>query len=208
LAAGAPKVCPAASDPLLVDLGGLRLVVVDSADTEDAAAPPALVSAFAASLAAAIDHSDATPAWIVTHRPIWDASRAGDTLSDGVVNATERAAVKARDLGGVRLVLSGHVHNFTSLDFASSRPPQLIVGAGGDLMEANDRPSPVSGAVTVDGQPAKAFTMGRFGYFEFDRHGQDWVGAFHDLDDRVVAACRLHRRSLSCVSPAAGLSTE
>ena len=48
---------------------------------------------------------------------------------------------------------------------------------------------------------AKAFTMGRFGYFVFDRAGADWVGAFHDLQDKVAAVCRLHARQLICRAP-------
>jgi hypothetical protein len=200
-AAPTPRPCPASSDTFVVDIGGARLFVVDSAGTQDAAAPPALVAAFAAALDGAMDHGGAAPAWIVTHRPIWNAARSGDTLSDGVVNATERAAVRGRDLGGVQLVLSGHVHNFTSLDFGPSRPPQLVVGTGGDLMDANDLPPPVSGPVTVDGETAQAFTMGRFGYFIFERRGADWVGEFRDLKDAVAAVCRLHRRTLACASP-------
>ncbi len=53
---------------------------------------------------------------------------------------SERAAVKDLDLGGVQMVLSGRVHNFTALDFGPTRPPQLVVGAGADLMDPNDLP--------------------------------------------------------------------
>ena len=200
-AAPAPKTCPAASDTFDVDIGGVRLVVVDSADTVDAAAPPDLVAAFIAELRGVFNHPGGPSAWIVTHRPIWNASRNGEVLTDGVVNATERAAVKGRDLSAVRMVLSGHVHNFTSLDFGPARPPQLVVGTGGDLMDPNDLPPPVTGPVAIDGLTAQTFTMGRFGYFVFDREGADWVGTFRDLKDQVAALCRLHGRALTCKAP-------
>ena len=196
-AAPAPKACPAQSDTFAVDVAGARLFVVDSNDTEDFTAPTALTTAFATRLGSVRGGPD-RPAWIVTHRPIWNAVRLGPLLADGVVNRTERAAVKGRDLAGVQLILSGHVHNFTSLNFGAGRPAQLVVGTGGDLMAANDTPPPAVGAVAVDGLPAQAFTMGRFGYFVFDRKGADWVGAFHDLTDAVAATCRLHGRSLIC----------
>ncbi|MEO8926045.1 MAG: metallophosphoesterase, partial [Caulobacteraceae bacterium] len=199
-AAPVPKACPAQSDTFAVAVAGARLFIVDSADTNDVTAPPALTAAFAARLAPVKAGPGGAPAWIVTHRPIWNATRAGEALSDGIVNATERAAVKGRDLAGVQLILSGHVHNFTSLDFAAVRPPQLVVGTGGDLMDANDTPPPAIGPVQVDGLAAQAFTMGRFGYFLFDRQGADWVGAFHDLTDKVAARCRLHGRALTCVA--------
>jgi hypothetical protein len=98
----------------------------------------------------------------------------------------------------VQLVLSGHVHDFTAMDFGETRPPQLIVGTGGDVLESGDKPPPVTGSPVVDGLAAQSFSMGRFGYFAFDRHGRDWVGGFHDLTDRLVASCRLHDRSLKC----------
>jgi hypothetical protein len=189
----------AASDTFAVDLGGLTLFVVDSSDTDDVTAPADKVASFAARLAP-VRSGDAR-AWIVTHRPFWDSSRLGDLVADGHVNATERAAVKSRDLAGVDLVLSGHVHNFTSVSFGVPRPPQLIVGTGGDTLDLDDAPPPASGKARVDGLPADIFTMGRFGYFVFDRRGVDWVGRFYDLRDRVAADCRLHDRTLACRAP-------
>ncbi|MEP6968443.1 MAG: metallophosphoesterase, partial [Pseudomonadota bacterium] len=198
-AAARPKACPARSDTFAVDLGGLKLFVVDSADTNDILALAGATAAFAGGLNAVAGRDRREPAWIVTHRPIWDAIRFGDILSDGVVNATERAAVRERDLAGIALILSGHVHNFTALGFGEARPAQLVVGTGGDLMSSNDVPPPATGQVKIDGLAARVFTMGRFGYFVFDRQGKDWVGAFHDLTDAVAATCRLHGRDLSCV---------
>lgn len=200
-AAPAVKTCPASSDTFAVDIGGAELLVVDSADTIDGSAPPDRVAAFLKNIDGAIGAHGGPPIWIVTHRPIWNALRLGEKLSDGLVNATERAAVKGQDLGRVQMVLAGHVHNFTSLDFASARPTQLIVGEGGDLMDANDLPTAVEGHLEVDGMAAQVFTLGRWGYFVFDRSGSDWVGAFRDLTDRVAAVCRLHDRALHCKAP-------
>ena len=197
-AAPSPKACPAQSDTFAVELSGVRLFVVDSNDTEDVTAPADLVAAFDKRLDAVRGSQNA---WIVTHRPVWDSLRIGGFLSDSVVNATERAAVKGRDLTGVRMILSGHVHNFTSLSFGPKRPAQLIVGTGGDELSKNDSPPPVVGAPDIDGLPSDVFTMGRFGYFLFERRGADWIGAFHDLSDKVAAICRLHARTLSCRAP-------
>ena len=196
-AAPIAKSCPAQSDTFGVDLGGLRLWVVDSADTEDMTAPPDKVAAFRARIGAVRGGQNA---WIVTHRPVWDSLRLGGFLSDSVVNATERAALKRRDLPGVAMIVSGHVHNFTAVSFGAVRPAQLIVGTGGDELSQNDAPPPVIGAPTIDGLPADVFTMGRFGYVLMQREGDDWVGAFHDLNDKVSAQCRLQARALRCRS--------
>jgi hypothetical protein len=198
-AAPVVKTCPADSDTFAVDLGGPTLFVVDSNDTEDLIAPADKVARFASRLGPV--RPGPGGAWIVTHRPFWDSSRLGGLVADGRVNATERAAVKARDLAGVNLILSGHVHNFTSVSFGAPRPPQLVVGTGGDTLDFDDAPPPASGRARVDGTPADIFTMGRFGYFVFDRRGEEWVGHFYDLRDQVAADCLLHNRTLACRAP-------
>jgi predicted phosphodiesterase len=198
-AAPVVKACPAESDTFSVNLGGTRLFVVDSADTEDITAPSEKVAAFAARLGPLrVERRDGEAAWVVTHRPIWNAARLGDLLSDGVVNATEREAVKGGALAGVELVLSGHVHNFTALSFRARRPPQLVVGTGGDTLDLGDAPPPASGTAWVDGLKADVFTMGRWGYLLLERQGVGWTGRFYDAQDRVAATCRLRDGLLAC----------
>ncbi|MBS0408426.1 MAG: metallophosphoesterase [Proteobacteria bacterium] len=192
------RACPAQSDTFAVEIGGTRLLVVDSADPDDFRVIPDQEAAFAARLDAMDALRKGEPAWLVTHRPVWTLMRKDQTLLDGLGNVNLRAAVKGRDLKGVDLVLVGHVHNFTSLDFGDARPPELIVGTGGDIQDPNDLPPPAVGPVSIDGAEAQAFTMGRFGYFVFDRRGADWIGAFHDLTDAVIARCRLHAARLTC----------
>jgi hypothetical protein len=197
-AAPTPKACPAASDSFLVSVGGVQLLVADSSDTDDLIAPSDKVAAFEARLAPLAGAAPAGPVWIVTHRPVWNSARLGNLLLDGRVNATERRAVRDRDLSRVGLIVSGHVHNFTTVSFGPPRPAQLVVGTGGDSLDMDDTPPPAFGRAKIDGLAADVFTMGRFGYFVFDRHGEDWIGRFHGIDDRVIAICRLHRRVLAC----------
>jgi hypothetical protein len=66
--------------------------------------------------------------------------------------------------------------------------------------EPADIPRIRHGPRTVDGMGADFFTFDRFGYLVLDRQGDDWAGAFHDAQDRVVATCRLHERALTCAS--------
>ncbi|MGZ3402546.1 MAG: metallophosphoesterase family protein [Phenylobacterium sp.] len=198
-AAATPQACPDGhSAPFTVPIGGARLAVLDTADGRDDKVEPALVATIEADLKAIPQAKD--PVWLVTHRPIWATNRMGGTLSDGITNANERAAVRAVGVGQVELGLVGHIHNFTSLDFGAGRPGQLIVGTGGDVQDPRDLPPPATGKVTIDGMSADVFSMGRFGYFVFDRKGKgdDWVGAFHDLTDAVIARCALRAGRLTC----------
>jgi hypothetical protein len=201
-AAPEPLACPAASAPFAVNLGGLDLYVLDSADTDDVNAPPDAVAAFSAQLDALAPQLARRPGWIVTHRPVWGLTPVAHPGPLGPVetplNATEQAAVRGHDLSAVSMVVSGHIHHFASFDFGPSRPPQLIAGTGGDIGDAGDTPQVREETPTLDGLTAHGISFDRFGYLLMDRAGADWVGAFRDIDDRIVATCRLHGRALDC----------
>jgi predicted phosphodiesterase len=206
----APEVrtCPAQSDTFAVDLTGVRVLVVDGSDADDRAAPADKVAAFSTRLQGRLGGQTGTRTWLLTHRPVWYAARKGEALSDGLINATERAALAQTDLPGVDLVISGHVHNFSALDAGPARPAQLIAGTGGDNLD--DIPPPLEGVATIDDLPTRVYTMGRFGYFVLDRQRpdresglSDWVGSFRDLTDKIVARCRLHGRAFTCSSTGA-----
>ncbi|MGC1302872.1 MAG: metallophosphoesterase, partial [Caulobacteraceae bacterium] len=205
-AAPEAKACPdAAADPITVPLGGLNLYLVDSADTEDRDTPPARVAAFSAQLDALGPQLAKSPGWIVTHRPVWALTpvlRVGPVGPLNVaLNLTEQAAVRGHDLDAVRMVVSGHVHDFSSLDFGPTRPPQLVVGTGGDVGEPADSPRITRDEVVLDGMAAARLEFDRFGYLVLDRQGDgadDWAGVFYDAEDRPVVRCRLFQRSLRC----------
>lgn len=189
-------------------IGGLRLAIFDSAAADDNHIVPGVQADVSKGLVPVLDSEGAT--WLVTHRPLWALSHKGLSVGGEWGNVGMREAAKdliatpGADLSwkSVTLILAGHVHNFTSLDFGAGRPPELIVGTGGDVMDPRDPHRPLKVALPIDGVATQAITTGEFGYFVFDRSGADWVGAFHDLDDRVTIRCRLHAARLTC-APAA-----
>jgi hypothetical protein len=199
-----PPACPAVDGPLTVDLGGLKLYVVDGADADDRAAPKKLVDEFAGQLDAIKDDLAHGRGWIVTHRPIWGVTfqpRRGPFGPGNVaLNRTEQAAMAGRDLDGVQMIVAGHVHDFAAIDFGATRPAQLVAGTGGDVGEPGEPLTPKIETVDIDGMTGKDFTFERYGYLLLDRDGEDWVGTFRDTDDRVLATCRLHGRDLTCRS--------
>jgi hypothetical protein len=198
----APLACPAASAPFKIDLGDLNLYVLDSADTFDQTAPAAAVARFADQLNALGADMAHGRGWIVTHRPIWGLTPVARLGPIGPfetpINRTEQAAMDGRELAGVQMVVSGHIHHFASFDFGPARPAQLIAGTGGDIGEDADTARIRTDQVNIDGMDAERMTFDRFGYFLLDRAGADWVGAFRDIDDHQIALCRLHERRLHC----------
>ena len=201
--AGRPAGCPGRSAPFRVRMGDTSLYVLDSADTADTSAPPGLVQAFARQLDAFGSELGQGRGWIITHRPVWGLTPVARLGPLGAVqvglNRTEQAAVRGRAMAGVQMIVSGHIHHFAAYDFGAARPSQLIAGTGGDVGEPADTPKIQAGQVSIDGMDAQGFAFERYGYLYLERQGADWVGDFHDLDDKVVANCRLHGRSLRCV---------
>ena len=183
--------------------------MLDSADTDDRGARPAAVARFSRQLSllgADLAHGHG---WIVTHRPVWGLTPVARLGPIGplevAINMTEQAAVQGHDLDGVQMIVSGHIHHFAAYDFGGVRPSQLIAGTGGDVGEDSDLARIRTDQVDLDGEQADRLTFDRFGYFLLDRTGADWTGTFRDIDDHVVATCRLHDRRLRC-TPAAGRS--
>ena len=197
--------CATSEQTWFAPIGGVQLAIFDDAEADDNKPDAGAEAAASKNILPVLDSRE--PTWLVTHRPLWALSHKGLSLGGDWGNANVREAVKAwfatpgADVSWrhVSLMLAGHVHNFTSLDFGEARPPELIVGTGGDVEDPRDPHRPLQLELPVDGVKADAITTGEFGYFVFDRAGADWVGAFHDLDDKVTVRCRLHAARLACV---------
>jgi hypothetical protein len=186
--------CKARSDPYGLHLGGLNLLVLDSADADDFSAPAEKVSAYAIQLASLLKMAS-SHAWLLTHRPVWALAQ-GKLVGQGI-NATLQAAIRGQVPAALDLVLSGHLHDFTSYDFGPQRPAQLIVGDSGDTLLPLAT-APLIGA-KIDGiEVRKAFALERFGFFVLERTAAGWEGTLYDSDDAVLARCKLSGRALEC----------
>jgi hypothetical protein len=202
-AAPEPPVCPAQSPPFAVDIGGDALLVLDSADTEDRDIKND--KAFRQQFEEGLKLAPASETvWIVTHRPVWAVAPAAKLGPLGQLevglNRSEQVALHGEDLSRVGLIVSGHIHEFESLDFGPSRPPQLVVGTGGDVAEPGARPSFTRRTVALDGLDARLLQFARFGYLVLDRTRTGWSGAFYDADDRLTATCKIADRRLACAT--------
>jgi hypothetical protein len=98
---------------------------------------------------------------------------------------------------GVRMIVSGHIHFFQAVDFGSVRPPQLVVGTGGDNLAALP-PFSVIGADINGAKVVDSATYSGFGYMVWDRAGSAWSGTLFDVNGRPINHCRLANRSLGC----------
>jgi hypothetical protein len=194
--AGVPP-CADTSPPYHLHLGGLDLLLFDDADADDLKPKPDKVAAYAKELKTVLTGAPAG-SWLLMHRPVWALAQ-GDLVA-ATINQTMQAAIRGEVPPSLSLVLSGHLHDFTSYAFGLDRPSQLIVGDSGDTMLAlaNDHPagSEIDGMTVTGG-----FALERFGFFVMERDGQSWNGTLYATDNSVVARCSLQGRALDCHAP-------
>ena len=166
---------PAACDPFTAAfnarLGAANFLVLDSADAEgpndseddeEAGGSPIqpdkiafLKQSFTAAAAGA-----APDTWLLSHRP-FNAVRFKNT--DKVDNTLLQQELGPAIPSGVQMIVSGHIHIFEALSFNDGprhRPPQLVVGTGGDeLGHEPGIPTQVNGAPVA----TQAARLAKFG---------------------------------------------
>ena len=204
--------CPSAesADPLVfhppyrVDMGGLSVVVLDSANACDQGN---LHQAHfdqqfekIAKLVGRVPESNAI--WLQMHRPLWAVKKAVDPAPQGDLDPSgqysfidktlQTAYAKHPVPKQVHLVLSGHMHRFQAIGFPSSgdqqRPPQLVVGNGGVALAGNHPKNPFS--FPMDGITGTGFGLSEFGYMEIELAGSGaWKGRLLDRKGDTLAKC-------------------
>jgi hypothetical protein len=190
--------CRDFSGHFVARMGEFGIVVVDGAKAED---PKGDMSDMASTLRSQFIEIVAkvpAEAWLTTHRPL-NAMLGTDngTPRNFVGNKVLQLALGADMPAGVRMSVSGHIHFFQAVDFGGTRPPQLVVGTGGD----NLQPLPPLSVIGADINGAKvtdSVTYSGFGYMVWDRAGSAWSGTLFDVNGRPIHHCRLVSRTLGC----------
>lgn len=191
--------CNPHESPLLIDLGGVRLAVLDDNAAEDKKADRAVAQVLRRDLRAAMT---AKANWLVTHHPFRGVSkpdlRRGGKIMEGA-NATLLTALAGMDEAPLTLMLAGHIHNFQIENFAAGTAPQLVVGEGGDDLDTVVPPL-LSGLVTGGKTVTQGLSLPGFGYVMIDRVGKsrDWTITVHAADGAVMRRCALEARKLTC----------
>ena len=182
--------------------GDFSLIVVDGAAAEDPKAPGDMAAMASLLRRQFLDVLAKVPAeaWLTTHRPLnAELGRNGGTGENFVSNKVLQLAMGADMPASVRMIVSGHIHFFQAVDFGGARPPQLVVGTGGDNLEPKPEMSvigdDINGRKVVDSD-----TNSGFGYMVWDRLGTVWSGTLFDVDGKPLNHCRLADRRLSCGS--------
>jgi hypothetical protein len=200
------------SAPYVVPLGGGAQVIVADMTSAEArpTSPSDLRHALFAADAAEIARLAARPgfSFLAVHKPILgfagDARGGRPTLrpaTEGIqsVFAETNSAIVPK---GVSVILSGHIHVWEQLSFASDHPSQFIAGMSG----TNEDLIPLPAILPTDASPApgarpEAFSswVGGFGFMTLERRAADrWRVTLWDVDGRVVNRCEIRGRRSRC----------
>ena len=194
--AALPARCSDLTGFFVTETGGMGFVVMDGANATDPTGDPQPLQRKLAAQFAEIRGAIPGEAWLLTHRPM-NAMRSALAGPDSVENRIQQAAIGDALPIGVRMIVSGHNHFFQALDFDGARPPQLVVGTGGDALVPIPRErlvgKNVNGARVVD-----AAARFGFAYMVWDKAGTVWEGALFDENAKPAGNCTLVERRLSC----------
>ncbi len=181
-------------------LGDFGVVVVDGAKAADPKGDPSELSAALRQQFADVLPELPAEAWFATHRPLDAVRAAGGAERKNVIdNKVQELAFGSLMPTAVSMQVAGHIHFFQAIDFGGVRPPQLVVGTGGDALSPMP-PLTVVGAEINGGVVKNSVTFSGFGYMIWDRSGSDWLGTLFDTGGKPLRHCRLASRSLVCDS--------
>ena len=193
--------CNPHEGPLFVDLGGVKLAVLDDNDAADLPRDlnPAVVNLLKQDISAAMD---AGADWIVTHHPFRGISKIdkrGPANAWEGANSTLLQALAGTDEARLTLMLSGHIHDFQIMNFGDGLAPQIVIGEGGAELDA-EVPPQLAGLTTAGQTVVDGMSLGGFGYVVMDRlgTGRNWNIIVHSPHGDVLRRCKLEDRKLSC----------
>lgn len=200
------------SPPYAVPLGrGAQLILLDlsAAGTKALAADDWRVARFQqswdrmAALAA-----QARSSFAVDHYPMLGiaAVREGDTVALKPGNHAIESVFGRngpRQLpAGVDVILSGHVHLFQQISFASDHPSQFITGFSGTLEDVVPLPAKLPpGTVPAPSAIPEAFSswIDGFGYMTLERTGRSrWRAVVRSLGGAIINRCTIEGRHSQC----------
>ena len=178
-------------------LGDFGFVVVDGAHADDPGGDMSAMAGMLRDQFRAVVAKVPAEAWIISHRPFNSMRSADGQPVNEVENKVQELAFGALMPAGVRMAVAGHIHFFQAVDFGGLRPPQLVVGTGGDRLSVVP-PMSLVGADVNGIEVVNSVTYAGFAYMVWDRTGNLWIGTLFDADGRPLNHCRLLDRSLTC----------
>lgn len=193
-----PDACLDYTEPYTVDLGGQRLVVLDSAIAADETSTPEETAMFWEEFSRLAEMTGDT-AWLVTHKPVWGIIENKTGAQIEVDTETFAEAIDDVLPEAITVVLAGHIHAGEILDFVngSGRAVQFVVGNSGTELD-RDITASLTGMDLDDEELAFAETIERFGFLTLEPVDAGWVATERGVDGSAGISCLILGKSAAC----------
>jgi uncharacterized protein (TIGR03437 family) len=183
--------CQSYTDPFAVIAGSLQLIHVDSAVADDNNPIAEQIASYQPQFDMVRQMATGN-AWLLTHRPLWTI-RAGSAT-----NVVMQAASNNSLPDGIQMVLSGHTHIFQTYTFDPNHAPQVVIGNGGDVLNAVVPASTLLGKTTGDAQIVQATSQTHFGFSTVSSTSSGWTIVDRAVDASVVTTCQVADKAVNC----------
>jgi predicted phosphodiesterase len=192
--------CLGLARPFLVDLGDIKLGVVDVSTAEEASVNEQQVAWYKDVFSSVIASAGGAPMWLTFHRPVW-VSDGSSGKNKGGDNRTLAAALKDTLKPNVSVILSGHHHVFEAMSYEEDLPAALVSGNGGDDLSPNVPVNPIGLAVNGSTVKAGITRPGIFGFAMLERMTDGsgrWSFTGYDTHGKQIGRCLVEGRQLAC----------
>jgi hypothetical protein len=194
-----PASCQPYTEPYAINYMDPQLIVLDNSAVDDYNIEPAQVTEYTRQFGLINGMAQGTT-WLLLHDPMYVFGHAGE--KDGKEQLfqdqpTLQQASNNSFPASVQLFISGHIHLFEVLSFGAGRPPQLVVGNSGTLLDPPVT-TPLTG-LEIAGMPVAYGTMmDKFGFALMERAGDKWTVAVKNVSGGDMDKCVLGGGSLLC----------
>jgi hypothetical protein len=194
-----PASCPEYTDPYAINYMNPRLIVVDNSAVDDYNIIPAQVAEFKRQFDLVNGMAQGT-SWLLMHDPMYVFGHAGEKEGKETLFQDQPTLQQASNNtfpASVQMFISGHIHLFEVLSFGEGRPPQLVVGNSGTLLDPPVT-TPLTGLEIAGRQVGYGTMIDKFGFALLERAGDKWAIAVKNVSGGDLDKCVLGGGMLLC----------
>jgi hypothetical protein len=192
--------------PYTVKMGTTTLLMFDSSYANDSTASnsPTIIANYKNELSQILPTLSGNVIY-VTHKPTYGLIQDVNGVVSGGDN-DEQNVFSGGVPQPIKLLLSGHIHNYQAVQLTSSAyAPQLVIGNSGTLLDSDGVPTQELGATYQTSPSTTATTvytadLAEFGFAVLDTTATGYNGSVYDLNGDLLAHCAitLASRTLTC----------
>jgi hypothetical protein len=195
-----PASCPAYTDPYAIAYVEPQLILADDSAVNDFQVEPEQLDTYKKQFEQINAQAAHAPTWILLHDPMYVFGHAGEKDGQEQLFQDQPTLQQASNNTfpeTVQAFLAGHIHLFQALSFEQGRPPQLVVGNSGTLL---DQPitTPLKGLEIAGMSVAEGKMLDQFGFVVMERSGAQWALGVKNASGGDMDTCILGGGKLLC----------